>query len=593
MQGNVGPFVWTSYVEFAAGSKKIAQFLNKRGFNQQKAVGLFSVNRAEWVTAELACFMMNCITVPLYDTLGAEAIQHIVTQCDLAVVFASVDKIGSLLDLSASLPSLKLIVCMDDTPDDLVAKGKELGVEVMSMESASEEGAANVCDAAPPKADDIATICYTSGTTGMPKGVVLTHKNILACAQSYQYAAMHKAGIVLRTDDVHISYLPLAHVFERAVFAILTGVGARCGFYRGDTLKLLEDVGELQPTVFVSVPRLFNRIYDKVWAGVKAKGSTAESLFGMAYSSKKGNLSSGSVSHFLWDRVFFKNVQSRLGGRVRFMISGSAPLSPQVMEFLRIAFACEVLEGYGQTETSAGATITEVNDYTIGHVGVPFPCNDCKLVDIPEMSYTSKDQPFPRGEICFKGHNCFREYYKMPDKTAETIDVDGWVHTGDIGMWDAQGRLKIIDRKKNIFKLSQGEYIAPEKIENVYANNNYVAQAFVYGDSLQSTLIAVIVPDEEVLKGWAKENKMADKSFAELCSADEVNKFILKTVQAHGKAHDLKGFENVKAIYLESELFSVENNLLTPTFKIKRQDVQAKYQKELASMYAAIQAVSS
>lgn len=137
-----------------------------------------------------------------------------------------------------------------------------------------------------------------------------------------------------------------------------------------------------------------------------------------------------------------------MGGRVRFMISGSAPLSPEVMEFLRISFACEVLEGYGQTETSAGATITEVGDYSIGHVGVPFPCNDVKLVDVPEMNYRSTDQPFPRGEICFRGHNCFREYYKSPDKTEETVDKDGWIHSGDIGMWDAQGRLKIIDRKK-------------------------------------------------------------------------------------------------------------------------------------------------
>jgi long-chain acyl-CoA synthetase len=189
------------------------------------------------------------------------------------------------------------------------------------------------------------------------------------------------------------------------------------------------------------------------------------------------------------------------------------------------------------------------------------------------MNYTSKDQPFARGEICFKGYNCFSGYYKLPEKTAEAIDKDGWVHTGDIGLIDSQGRVKIVDRKKNIFKLAQGEYIAPEKIENVYVNNEFVAQgntnvslilAFVYGDSLQATLVGVIVPDDQILKKWVDETQpeLKGKSIQDLCKDDRVKKHILTEIQQHGKAHDLKGFENVKNIFLESELFSVENELL-------------------------------
>lgn len=218
---------------------------------------------------------------------------------------------------------------------------------------------------------------------------------------------------------------------------------------------------------------------------------------------KKANLAS-TVHHTLFDFLVFKKVRERLGGRIRALVTGGAPLATEVIEFLRIAFSCDVFEGYGQTETCAAGTITAPGDYSLGHVGPPFPCCEVKLIDVAEMSYLTSDKPFPRGEICFRGHNVFRQYYKDPQKTKETVDANGWCHTGDIGMFDAQGRTRIIDRKKNIFKLAQGEYISPERIENIYANNEFVAQAFVYGDSLQATLVAIIVPDEEVLMKFAK-----------------------------------------------------------------------------------------
>lgn len=456
------------------------------------------------------------------------------------------------------------------------------------FDEAEEIGAKNPVDPRPPKRDDPATICYTSGTTGLPKGVVLTHMNILSNSMAYIYAAQQGQGYPISKNDSHISYLPLAHVFERALHGIIIYAGARIGFYRGDTLKLLDDVGELQPTIFASVPRLFNRIYDKVMAGVKEAGGLKEKLFRLAFQTKKNNLSS-SVNHLLWDALVFAKIRARLGGRVKFMLSGSAPLSSEVMAFLRIAFSCEVLEGYGQTETAAGATITEVGDYSVGHVGGPFGSNEVKLVDIPEMGYLATDQPFPRGEICFRGHNTFKEYFKLPDKTAETVDADGWVHTGDVGLFDAQGRVRIVDRKKDIFKLAQGEYVASSKIENCYVNNEFVAQVFVHGDSLQSTLVGIVVPDEPILVNWAKtQDDLKDKSFADLCKNDKVKKHILATIQKHGKDNDLKGFENVKNIYLESQQFTVENDLLTPSFKIKRNEVKNKYQKQIDAMYAEI-----
>lgn len=280
-------------------------------------------------------------------------------------------------------------------------------------------------------------------------------------------------------------------------------------------------------------------------------------------------------------------IRQRLGGRIRFILSGSAPVSPDVIDFMRICFSADVYEGYGQTENFCGSCLTVSKDNTTGVVGIPFPCSEIKLVDVPDMEYTSNDQPFPRGEICIRGNSVMREYYKNPEKTAETLDEDGWLHTGDIGLFDECGRLSIIDRLKNIFKLSQGEYIAPEKIEGVYQKHELVAQAFVYGDSLQSSLVGIIHPDKDELTKWAQSKpEFADKSFEDLCADAEVNKQLLSAMTAYGKSNDLKGFEQVKKIFITPEEFTVENDLLTPTFKLKREVAKKKFQKEIDAMYA-------
>ncbi|RUO96781.1 hypothetical protein BC936DRAFT_141465, partial [Jimgerdemannia flammicorona] len=448
-----------------------------------------------------------------------------------------------------------------------------------------------------------------------PPTAVLTHSNCIAVPWAIVNLGQKKVFAHVTKNDTHISYLPLSHVLERTAESLFIYCGASIGYYQGDTLKLLDDVAELKPTVFVSVPRLFNRIYDKVFAGVKAKGGIASLLFHTAYNQKKEGLKNGHVSHFLWDRAVFGQIRQRLGGRVRFIISGSAPISPEVLDFLRICFSAEVYEGYGQTENFCGSCLlhpcliahlsnktppstpslqTVRGDTTSGVVGAPFPCTEIKLVDVPDMDYTSKDEPHPRGEICVRGNSVLREFYKNPEKTAEAIDAEGWLHTGDIGMWDAKGRLAIIDRLKNIFKLAQGEYIAPEKIEGIYQKHELVSMAFVHGDSLQSTIVAVIHPDKDALQKWAaKQPELADKSFSELVRDPTVRKHVLGTITSFGKVNDLKGFENIKAVYLTEEEFSIENDMLTPTFKLKRDIAKKHFKKQIDEMYAEINSHSS
>lgn len=288
-----------------------------------------------------------------------------------------------------------------------------------------------------------------------------------------------------------------------------------------------------------------------------------------------------------WDRLVFSKVKARVGGEVRLLTSGASPISPDVFDFMRICFGATVLEGYGLTETSCLVGLTPPGDPKTGHVGPPSPACEIKLEDIPEMGYTNADRPFPRGEICVRGPIIFQGYYKDEVNTREALDDDGWLHTGDVGMWIEGGRLKIIDRKKNIFKLAQGEYVAPEKIENVYARSPFVQQSFVYGNSLRAHLVAVAIPDPEYLLPWARERGLP-KDPAELCRNPQVVAAVLKSMLEEGRAAGLKGFEQVAAIHLHPEPFSVENGMMTPTFKLKRPQAQTFFQAAIDEMYSKL-----
>ena len=366
------------------------------------------------------------------------------------------------------------------------------------------------------------------------------------------------------------------------------------GFYQGDTLKIVEDLQALRPTVFSSVPRLYNRIYDKIVGGAQAKGLIARSLFARALSTKLDALrTTGAIEHGLWDKLVFSKVAAQLGlDRCRVMFSGSAPISDSVKDFMRVAFSVVFLEGYGMTESAAGGTLSHPDDFSNGHVGNPSLSTEVKLQDVAEMGYVSSELP-PRGEVCMRGPTVFMGYYKMEEKTKETIDDDGWLHTGDIGRWNADGTLSIIDRKKNIFKLAQGEYVAAEKIENVCARCPLVAQCFVYGDSLQSYLVMIVVPDgEEVAKfaGHAPPTGAADYAgVAKVlggAAAPKLAAAVRSQVVEAAKAAKLHGFEIPKKIHLAAEPWTADNGLLTPTFKLKRNDAKKRFQTEIDKMYA-------
>ncbi|XP_027283301.1 long-chain-fatty-acid--CoA ligase 6 isoform X7 [Cricetulus griseus] len=572
------PYRWLSYQEVANRAEFLGSGLLQHDckVGTEQFIGVFAQNRPEWIIAELACYTYSMVVVPLYDTLGPGAIRYIINTADIRTVIVDKPQKAILLlehvERKETL-GLKLIILMEPFEDALRERGQKCGVDIKSMKAIEDCGQENHHAPVPPRPDDLSIVCFTSGTTGNPKGAMLTHGNVVA----------DFSGFLKVTESVVYCH------------------GGRVGFFQGDIRLLSDDMKALRPTIFPVVPRLLNRMYDKIF--YQADTSLKRWLLEFAAKRKQAEVRSGIIrNNSIWDELFFNKIQASLGGHVRMIVTGAAPASPTVLGFLRAALGCQVYEGYGQTECTAGCTFTTPGDWTSGHVGAPLPCNHIKLVDAEELNYwTSKGE----GEICVKGPNVFKGYLKDEDRTKEALDSDGWLHTGDIGKWLPEGTLKIIDRKKHIFKLAQGEYVAPEKIENIYIRSEPVAQIYVHGDSLKAFLVGIVVPDPEVMPAWAQK-KGIEGTYQELCANKELKKAILDDMVRLGKESGLYSFEQtkygshgyppaeksenrttmVKAIHIHSDMFSVQNGLLTPTLKAKRPELREYFKKQIEELYS-------
>uniref|UniRef100_A0A8C3LGN7 Long-chain-fatty-acid--CoA ligase n=1 Tax=Chrysolophus pictus TaxID=9089 RepID=A0A8C3LGN7_CHRPC len=557
------PYQWLSYKEVAERAEALGSGLLQQGCKPctEQFIGVFAQNRPEWIISELACYTYSMVVVPLYDTLGPGAIRYIVNTADISTVICDKpDKARTLLDHveKRETPGLSSIILMDPFEKELTERGRRCGVRIQSMQEVE-----------PPRPEDLSIVCFTSGTTGNPKGAMLTHGNVVADFSGF-----------LKVTEVNTAVGKLTVSAPHQLFPQLMQMychGGRIGFFQGDIRLLSDDMKALRPTIFPVVPRLF--IFSQ------ADTSLKRWVLEFAARRKKAEVRNGIIRNdSLWDRLFFNKIQASLGGCVRMIVTGAAPASPTVLGFLRAALGCQVYEGYGQTECTAGCTFTTPGDWTSGHVGAPLPCNLIRLKDVEELNYfASKGE----GEICVKGPNVFKGYLKDEERTSEALDQEGWLHTGDIGKWLPNGTLKIIDRKKHIFKLAQGEYIAPEKIENIYIRSDPVAQIYVHGDSLQAFLVGIVVPDAEVMPGWAKKRGF-DGTYEELCRNKELQKAIMEDMVRLGKESGLHSFEQVKAIYIHSDMFSVQNGLLTPTLKAKRPELRDYFKKQIEELYSSI-----
>ena len=590
-----GAYSWRTYQESIDLGKAFGSGLYELGIYppladckefQLNFLAIYSKNREEVLFADFACVFYGWTSLPIYDTLGSEALDFIFEQTGVELLACSSENLKKLIK-EKRFGKLKIIVSFEKVLDSSEIQILfDFKIKLYYFPDVIESGRDHfrplVRDQTP---SSLFTFSYTSGTTGKPKGAMLTHGNLISVV------AVAAHSLDLNNNDVYLSYLPLAHILEKIVMITLLYFGSSIGFYSGDVQKLKEDLLILKPTLFVTVPRLLLRFHEAIKSGIDKLKGYKKSFALKAITTKLSLLKSkGTVKHCFYDKLVFKKMKLALGGRVRWILVGSAPTSPEVLNFLKVVFCCNIIEGYGQTESTGASFLTSLLDNkSAGTVGGPLPSTEYKLFDVPEMNYCSKDldsegRSLPRGEMCIRGPGVFKGYYKDEEKTKEAVDGEGWLHTGDIVQINLNGTVKIIDRKKNIFKLSHGEYVAAEKIESVYLQDKCIKEIFVYGDSLQSYLIAIVVLNMETIKEFAKKNLINDGNEEVLIKNKEIKKFVMAEMNKTAKEAKLLGFEMVKNISLEKEGFAVKE-ILTTTFKLKRHEAKKYFENVIENLY--------
>ncbi|KAL8482167.1 hypothetical protein ACS0TY_028358 [Phlomoides rotata] len=537
---HLGDYEWLSYTQTFEAACNFASGLVRLGHQKGERAAIFADTREEWFIALQGCFRCNITVVTAYASLGEEAVCHSFNETEVTTVICGYKELKKIANLSGQLNTVKRIICMDNEfqSDASLASGiSSSRWSVTSFLGLDKMGRDNPVEPNLPLSAEIAVIMYTSGSTGMPKGVMMTHGNMLATS-----SALMTVLPGLGNQDVYLAYLPLAHVMELVAENVMAAMGTCLGY--GSPLTLTDtsnkvmtgtkgDATVLRPTLMPAVPAILDRVRDGVSKKVGAAGGLSKKIFDLAYA-RRLSATNGSwfgawgLEKLLWDVLVFRKVRAILGGRVRAVLSGGAPLSGDTQRFINICLGAPIGQGYGLTETCAGAAASEHDDRSVGRVGAPLPCSIIKLVNWPEGGYLTSDSPRPRGEIVIGGPNVTVGYFKDEEKTKEVYTVDErgmrWFYTGDIGQFHENGCLEIIDRKKDIVKLQHGEYVSLGKVEAALIANTYVDNIMMHADSFHSYCVALVVASQHALETWASLQGIEYSDFADLCEKEETPK---------------------------------------------------------------------
>ncbi|MDI6804830.1 MAG: long-chain fatty acid--CoA ligase [Bacteroidota bacterium] len=567
-----GKYVDIKYSELRKLSHDFAVGLMNLGVKKGERVALISENRPEWVVSDIAIHTLGGVDVPIYPTLTAKQIEYIFN--DAGIRFAIVSnqfQLNKVKKIFSEVKTLEKVIVLSD-------KNVEFDERILSYNAVRESGnqflkknpdyfKKNKAQVSP---SDVLTIIYTSGTTGNPKGVILTHSNLVSNITT------SASFMPIDDQDVFLSFLPLCHSFERmAGYYTAMSCGATVA-YAESVETVRDNLAEVHPTIMTSVPRLFERIYNRIKNQVESAPAARRKIFNWAIkvgsdyakAKKLGRISmSLSLQHRIADKIVFHKLKTATGGRIKYFVSGGAALGREYGEFFE-AVGLQIIEGYGLTESSPVISANRLDDYKFGSVGKPIPGVEVRIAS--------------DGEILARGPNIMTGYWNNKKATEEAIDKEGWLHTGDIGIFDADGFLVITDRKKHMFVSSGGKNIYPQPIEGMFLQSKYIDQFVLIGDR-RMFLSALIVPDFDAVREYADRNKISYTNDEDLVSKEEIYQIIDKEVATLQR--DLSNYERVRKFVLLSKPLSLEGGEMTPTLKMRRNVIEDKYQNLIEEMY--------
>jgi long-chain acyl-CoA synthetase len=570
--GDAGDPVWITWRQVDERARAIAAGLTTLGVQPEDRVGVLAGTRLDWILADLGIMLAGAATTTVYPTTEPEEAVYIVKDSGSKVLIAENPAQAAKLD-GADLPKLVAVVLIDGEPT-----GTE-SVKTLTLAQLEEAGRAAI--AADPElvdriiagitGDQLATLIYTSGTTGRPKGVELMHAGWV-----WQGYTQMEMGL-LTADDLQYLWLPLSHSFGKTLLCGIVYVGLPT-YVDGRVDKLIDNLGKIQPTIMCAAPRVFEKVYNRVVTGAQADGGAKLKIFTWALAVGKkasaerlaGRQPGGmlKIQSGIADKLVFSKLRARLGGRMRAMVSGSAPLAKEIGEFF-FAAGLPILEGYGLTETSAGSFVNREANPRIGTVGQALGDLEAKL---------DSD-----GEVLLKGTPVMRGYHNLPDETAAAFTEDGWFRTGDIGEFDAEGYLRITDRKKDLIKTSGGKYVAPSYIEGLFKSVcPYTSQAIVVGQA-RNYVTMLVTLDPDAIKGWADSTALAGKPYAEIAASKEAEELVAGYVKELNTK--LNRWETVKKFTILARDLSIEDGELTPSLKVKRRVVEKSFAQDIDRMY--------
>lgn len=570
-----GKYEDISYATFKEETDAVAMGLASLGVKRDDKIAIIGENRPEWVYTDLAILGLGGVDVPIYPISTSETIEFILNNSEaVGIVVSNQFHMNKVLKVRDKVKSLRFIVVMNeiDTGGErdvyLLSDLKNLGKEFAKDNPNHFRDNIGLS-----REDDLCTLIYTSGTTGEPKGVMLTHKNIIS-----NVMAVHEI-IEVTVNDLFLSFLPLSHIFERmAGYYLPLTTGSQIA-YAESIEKVASNLVEVKPTVMTAVPRLFERIYSKIKKGVDASPEKKQKIFNWAIAigeeyhvarkTEHGVPVGLKLKHKLADKLVFSKIREKTGGRLRFFVSGGAALARELGVFFE-SVGILVLEGYGLTESSPVIAVNRPFNYKFGTVGHTMPGVEVKIA--------------PDGEILAYGPNIMKGYYKNKEETDKTIK-NGWLHTGDIGVFDAEGFLMITDRKKSLFKTTGGKYIAPTPIENMFLGSKYIDQFIIVGDR-RMFITALIVPDFEALKEYADANRITYKDPIELTQMKQIYEMLEKDLGQFQRK--LAGYEKVRKFTILEKPFTVEGGEMTPSLKLKRKVIETRYTNLIDEMYDGI-----